>query len=280
MIKEVLSDGGGDVINLTVKSVLEKSGISSRMSMPYTPQRNEVEERENRTIVESAKSMIYAGNLPLKLWAEAVNTGEKDGYRIWIKDQNKVILSRDVIFQNEKSSYVPTDIQNSDTEIVKKLLQTPYPDVEKEIEEISCSAEDTEETLVQQNSRNLSDRPILKMPAKFDSFILLEGHIEPEPYKESMASEDSDKCTYDVCEMITNHRSEFCPMFPNPNECGCPMKKGSYSLRDAPVVLPNFGEIFAKILKGDYEGNITFIDKSSNKQLGCIAIGFQIEPSV
>ncbi|GFQ83165.1 retrovirus-related pol polyprotein from transposon tnt 1-94 [Trichonephila clavata] len=31
MIKEVLSDGGGEVINSTVKSLLEKSGISSRI---------------------------------------------------------------------------------------------------------------------------------------------------------------------------------------------------------------------------------------------------------
>ncbi|GFQ75329.1 retrovirus-related Pol polyprotein from transposon TNT 1-94 [Trichonephila clavata] len=51
MIKEVLSDGGGEVINSTVKSLLEKSGISSRMSMPYTPQQNGAAERENRTIV-------------------------------------------------------------------------------------------------------------------------------------------------------------------------------------------------------------------------------------
>ncbi|GFQ75359.1 hypothetical protein TNCT_308871 [Trichonephila clavata] len=55
-----------------------------------------------------------------------VYSGEKDGYRIWIKDQNKFILSRDVIFQNEKASCVPdlssTDIKNSDIEIVKKSL--------------------------------------------------------------------------------------------------------------------------------------------------------------
>ncbi|GFR23426.1 retrovirus-related Pol polyprotein from transposon TNT 1-94 [Trichonephila clavata] len=78
-------------------------------------------------------------------------------------------------------------------EIVKKPLQTPEADVEKEMEEISCNAEDTEETLVQQSSRNLRDRSILKMPAKFDSFVLLAEHIEPETYKEAMASEDSDK---------------------------------------------------------------------------------------
>ncbi|GFR28486.1 retrovirus-related Pol polyprotein from transposon TNT 1-94 [Trichonephila clavata] len=40
-------------------------------------------------------------------------------------------------------------------EIVKKPLQTPEADVEKEMEEILCNAEDTEETLVQQSSRNL-----------------------------------------------------------------------------------------------------------------------------
>ncbi|GFU00343.1 uncharacterized protein TNCV_4258831 [Trichonephila clavipes] len=65
-------------------------------------------------------------------------SGERDGYRIWIKDQNKVILSRDVIFQNEKSSCVPdvsSDIQNSDMEIVKKPLQIPDPGVGKEIED-------------------------------------------------------------------------------------------------------------------------------------------------
>ncbi|GFR23863.1 retrovirus-related Pol polyprotein from transposon TNT 1-94 [Trichonephila clavata] len=75
-------------------------------------------------------------------------------------------------------------------EIVKKPLQTPESDVEKEIEEILCIAE---ETLVLQSSRNLCDRSILKMPTKFDSFVLLAEHIEPETYKDAMASEDSDK---------------------------------------------------------------------------------------
>ncbi|GFT78894.1 retrovirus-related Pol polyprotein from transposon TNT 1-94 [Trichonephila clavipes] len=74
MVKEVLSDSGREVINSTVKSILEKFGTSSRMLMPYTPQQNGAAERENRTIVECARSIIYAVNLPLKLWAEAVNT--------------------------------------------------------------------------------------------------------------------------------------------------------------------------------------------------------------
>ncbi|GFT01220.1 retrovirus-related Pol polyprotein from transposon TNT 1-94 [Trichonephila clavipes] len=73
IVKEVLSDSGGEVINSTVKSILEKFGISSRMSMPYTPQQNGAAECENCTIVESARPVIYVTNLPLKLWAETIN---------------------------------------------------------------------------------------------------------------------------------------------------------------------------------------------------------------
>lgn len=42
--------------------------------MPYTPEQNGVTERENRTLVESAHSMIHSKDLLIKLWAEAVNT--------------------------------------------------------------------------------------------------------------------------------------------------------------------------------------------------------------
>lgn len=44
------------------------------MSVPYTPEQNGVSERENRTIMEAARSMMYATDLPKFLWAEAANT--------------------------------------------------------------------------------------------------------------------------------------------------------------------------------------------------------------
>lgn len=49
--------------------------------------------------------------------------------------------------------------------------------------------------------------------------------------------------------MIENHKDSFCPMFPPSVKCGCPMKTSLYHLKNALVVLPNFGEIFAKILQ-------------------------------
>lgn len=42
--------------------------------MPYTPEQNDAAERKNRILVEAARLMLHAKNLPIKLWAEAINT--------------------------------------------------------------------------------------------------------------------------------------------------------------------------------------------------------------
>lgn len=47
-------------------------GIEHEKSAPYTPEQNGRCERDNRTIVEMARSMLYAKNLDEELWAEAV----------------------------------------------------------------------------------------------------------------------------------------------------------------------------------------------------------------
>ena len=41
---------------------------------PYTPEQNGVSERLNRILIESARSMLYYTKMPLKFWAESVNT--------------------------------------------------------------------------------------------------------------------------------------------------------------------------------------------------------------
>lgn len=42
--------------------------------MAYFPQQNGVAERKNRTIVETARTMLYEKRRLIKLWGEAVNT--------------------------------------------------------------------------------------------------------------------------------------------------------------------------------------------------------------
>lgn len=53
---------------------MKKEGIKLETNPPYTPPQNGRVEREMRTIVECARSMLYDAETPKKVWAEAVNT--------------------------------------------------------------------------------------------------------------------------------------------------------------------------------------------------------------
>ena len=102
-VKILLTDGGKEYDNQEVRAILNAAGIEHRKTAPYTSQQNGIAERENRFIVESARSMINAKRLPLKLWAEAVNTAVyvlnrtgsspvpgKTPYELWYGKQDTV----------------------------------------------------------------------------------------------------------------------------------------------------------------------------------------------
>lgn len=72
-MKTLRSDNGREFCNKELHDYLEKHGIQQETTAPHNPEQNGKAERENRTIVESARTMIIAKNLPLNLWAEAVN---------------------------------------------------------------------------------------------------------------------------------------------------------------------------------------------------------------
>lgn len=73
-IKILRVDNGREYVNSGLKSYMKGRGIRLESTAPYTPQQNGKAERENRTIVESARTMLQAKNMSVKLWAEAVNT--------------------------------------------------------------------------------------------------------------------------------------------------------------------------------------------------------------
>jgi len=52
---------------------LVSKGISHDLIAPYSPEQNSVAERDNRTIVECARSMLYQHQIPLHFGAEAIN---------------------------------------------------------------------------------------------------------------------------------------------------------------------------------------------------------------
>jgi len=72
-IKILRSDNGREMLNDKVKELLIHHGIEHQTSVPYSPQQNGRAEREMRTIMEAARSMLIAKNLDKKFWAEAAN---------------------------------------------------------------------------------------------------------------------------------------------------------------------------------------------------------------
>ena len=73
-VKILHVDNGRKYCNNQFKVFLSQRGIKLETTAPYTPEQNGSAERDMRTIVESARSMLYAKNVPLYLWAEAINT--------------------------------------------------------------------------------------------------------------------------------------------------------------------------------------------------------------
>lgn len=59
-VSVVRFDNGTEFINLDVKKLLEQQGARHQRSIPYTPQQNGRAEREMRTIVEAARTLIYS----------------------------------------------------------------------------------------------------------------------------------------------------------------------------------------------------------------------------
>ncbi|MBW0510762.1 hypothetical protein O181_050477 [Austropuccinia psidii MF-1] len=73
-LKKLVSDRGGEFLNLNFNYLSRDCGFKHIFSPPETPQQNGFAERANHTILEKAFCMLGASNLPRSYWAEAVNT--------------------------------------------------------------------------------------------------------------------------------------------------------------------------------------------------------------
>lgn len=66
-------DNAKEFVSAEVKALFRKNTIVHELYTPYTPQQNGRAERQNRTIVESGRSLLHSSGLPQSLWAEMVN---------------------------------------------------------------------------------------------------------------------------------------------------------------------------------------------------------------
>lgn len=70
----VLHTDFGEFNSNAATEYFDHTGITWEPSAPYAQQQNGVVERYMRTIVEGARAQMVDANLPLKLWAESINT--------------------------------------------------------------------------------------------------------------------------------------------------------------------------------------------------------------
>lgn len=74
-LKKFRSDNGTEFINREMATLFNDKGVIHETSVVYTPQQNGRAEREMRTLVEAARTMLHSSNkLSKELWAEAINT--------------------------------------------------------------------------------------------------------------------------------------------------------------------------------------------------------------
>ena len=65
-------DNGKELINQKLEELARHEGITIEPTAPYSPSQNGVAERFNRTLLELARAMLFAKDLPKFLWDEAV----------------------------------------------------------------------------------------------------------------------------------------------------------------------------------------------------------------
>nr|GEY90273.1 putative ribonuclease H-like domain-containing protein [Tanacetum cinerariifolium] len=73
-VRYVRTDNGTKFVNHTMTEYYERISIFHQMSVPRTPQQNDVVERRNCTLVKAARTMLIFFKAPMFLWAEAVAT--------------------------------------------------------------------------------------------------------------------------------------------------------------------------------------------------------------
>ncbi|GJU12072.1 retrovirus-related pol polyprotein from transposon TNT 1-94 [Tanacetum coccineum] len=73
-IRYIRTDNGTEFVNKDLTAYYEHVGIFHQKAVPRTPQQNDVVERQNRTLVEAARTMLIFSKAPMFLWAEAVAT--------------------------------------------------------------------------------------------------------------------------------------------------------------------------------------------------------------
>nr|GEW92032.1 hypothetical protein [Tanacetum cinerariifolium] len=90
--KDYWCDNRGEFKNQEMNEFCTRKGIRREFSNARTPQQNGAAERRNRTLIETARTMLADAKLPITFWAEVINTACYVPNRVLVnKSQNKTL---------------------------------------------------------------------------------------------------------------------------------------------------------------------------------------------
>nr|GFD01226.1 putative ribonuclease H-like domain-containing protein [Tanacetum cinerariifolium] len=72
-VKIIRCDNGTEFKNADLNQFCGIKGIKREFSFPKTPQQNGIAERNNRTLIEAARTLLADSLLSIPFWAEVVN---------------------------------------------------------------------------------------------------------------------------------------------------------------------------------------------------------------
>lgn len=137
VIKVFRSDNGTEYVNHNFKEHFKTKGIIHETCAPYTPEQNGNAERDLRSILESARTMLSDCSLTQELWAEAVNTSvyllnrrptqdieKKTPYEKWTGKSLR--LNHLKQFGSEAYVYIPGQFRSKFQNKCKKMYLVGY----------------------------------------------------------------------------------------------------------------------------------------------------------
>ncbi|KAG7547302.1 Reverse transcriptase RNA-dependent DNA polymerase [Arabidopsis suecica] len=131
-IKCLRTDRGGEYTSHEFSDYCKEQGIRRQLTTAYTPQQNGIAERKNRTVMNMVRSMLSARKVPKIFWPEVVK--DSKGYRLYNPKTKKIVISRDVVFEETKSWTWEED-QNSHANIELTWNDDDMPWEESDVEE-------------------------------------------------------------------------------------------------------------------------------------------------
>uniref|UniRef100_A0A2N9HA88 CCHC-type domain-containing protein n=1 Tax=Fagus sylvatica TaxID=28930 RepID=A0A2N9HA88_FAGSY len=236
-IKCLRTDNGTEYRDGDFLKFCEEYGIKRHFTVRKTPQQNGVAERLNRTITEIARCLRLNAELPKIFWAEAVdmacyiinrsprvaldgkvaeevkNRSKLDpkskkciflgfkkgvkGYKLWDPVAQKVVISRDVVFDEKSMTKAFKEEKSQAAESSNNIGRST---VQVELDELESQSNEEPHSNDQEQDSTRSDRPKRnKRPSvrygfeDLVSYALLTSSEDPSTFQEAIESSEKDK---------------------------------------------------------------------------------------